>query len=126
MRLPVHTAVWAVRVFGAPAASMGDQVLDAGSYRPPVPAATRPSPSSPPHTIMTPPASTTLWPKREAGAPDSVVVAQLSSTGSYSAPVLSRVPAALLPPQMIMRPPSQRAECPVRATKGGGGLLVGA
>ena len=74
----------------------------------------------PPHTIISLPVHTAVWPERALGALVVLVAVQLSVLGLYLPPVLKWLPL-LFPPQTIISVPVQTAVCKFRAP---GALVV--
>ena len=82
-----------------------------GLYLPPV--FTKPTPLSPPQTIISVPVQTALCESRGSGTPEPPVPDQLSEMGSYWPPLLNKkrwlYMSVQLPPHTIISVPVQTA-----------------
>jgi hypothetical protein len=107
IRLPVHTAVCALRPEGALLRLVAVHVFVLGLYFPPVLIA--PDTLTPPHTIISLPVQTAVCPLRAEGALVVLVAVQLPVLGLYLRPVLKALPLVSCPPHTIISLPVHTA-----------------
>jgi len=86
--LPVQIALWDSRALGAPTELIDNQLLVAGSYRPPADPAEPESLDSAPQNNARPPVQTAVGREIAGGASTTDVGDQESEIGSYRPPVL--------------------------------------